>query len=1150
MSFSFSEPQVYEGSVATITGTVPASYAGQYVFWKVYTLTTFASTGMVLVPAPGTSGEPPVPNDYCTVSFTITVPYTDNEFTIANVGISTEPGGAGTGLGNAKATILNTAYTPTLAVNKSTLSPGDEIILTLLMDKAAASTVYIDLEGAAGYNMNLFYEVTPYALKPIVGPTLPVNVVNGSSVTIKLKTKVFAPRVGTLFRFRAKYTADANVFLAATSDVAWAEMTDLVAEATLSPTKNLGIGDTISIGLSLSNFEGYKLLHPDLYPVSSINKFKFLINIEGSSFVTPSHFMLSSYSSMTANKEIEFLADDTKTLTLTLDNLTDLVQTNAPYTFTVIVRVLWPSPLPVTILSSQVYTIPSSLFPAPFTAGVELATTDLYIEKEFNIKINTANLVENLEFTGSGEKSIGLYIQGLEPDSIRRFDITGPSLNNVYKKPSFFDKNDIFYHTDSDGNIIIGVKLDTTSSVAVDLNLTVTKRSLQQINDSGVGGLEDGVNWLSTLFTPYRPNPKFKIYIVDAEFIYKSGIASNHPATLEVILKKFLGSSDFINIRLPKVDFLPSYLENELVNTTISGLDGYEAMDLYWKALLIKGSTIVRTLEVGSTTISNGAVPISFSLPAVLDETLGVKVITNGVSNFEFPRQPVISNTYEFILNKPDDTVISLDKVSMHPGDDLTLTISSHNLGTSNLSIESQGLALGAFSRQMGLDLKPLETSNTVSDFNGDLSIPLKLTNLPANGFGVPFRFAVKATLGNVTSVIGYSSGCVVPIPPPFEFSIDVAPPVGKQWYIGETLDIGILVNNAKENLMMKGIAFANCSISILCLSGVVPFNDLLLEYFKEDGTQILAKDLAFTVTATDTFFAFKLKLLNLKKAQYIKCPLTLYVTVNGGVYNSVTDSSVTIPKPTIPALDFKTLIYNRSNNNKTYAFSESVPRQSNIFFEKISNVPEESVAICRNTTTNPVPSSVISPILSDHSLTIQPKFNPTTLNSIDQCSFEFDSYAPYVMLNVTNLPALDGNYIISLDSDYINQNNIIFNTMTKASNYNHIADYRCLYLKNTHPSDSAIQVGIYIADQPSAKDVLEVGLDPSGKNGTAAATADTYAAPSGVTFSKATYDDPLVVGVLLPGQSIAFWIKRYSTSETEAPAVIDVSRIAYKALV
>lgn len=186
---------------------------------------------------------------------------------------------------------------------------------------------------------------------------------------------------------------------------------------------------------------------------------------------------------------------------------------------------------------------------------------------------------------------------------------------------------------------------------------------------------------------------------------------------------------------------------------------------------------------------------------------------------------------------------------------------------------------------------------------------------------------------------------------------------------------------------------------------------------------------------------------------------------------------------------------------------------------------------------------------LTDSDFLNQTKFSPLQTNTISDTGFTFSGFAPYVVLNLTTITGIDGNYILALNSDYTARNNTIFDNMTKNNAYNQIPDYRCLYLTNTHSVDSATNVELYIAEQPSALDSLEIGLDPAGINGGATTIASTTDAPAGVTFTASDYDTPLNVGTLAPGETVAFWLKRVSTPNTIAPTIVDASKIGYKAL-
>jgi hypothetical protein len=93
--------------------------------------------------------------------------------------------------------------------------------------------------------------------------------------------------------------------------------------------------------------------------------------------------------------------------------------------------------------------------------------------------------------------------------------------------------------------------------------------------------------------------------------------------------------------------------------------------------------------------------------------------------------------------------------------------------------------------------------------------------------------------------------------------------------------------------------------------------------------------------------------------------------------------------------------------------------------------------------------------------------------------------------------------------------------------------EYRCFAFQNGHPTLTAVGGKLYVLqDSTSANTAMSIGLDPSGKNGTATTIATEGDAPAGVTFtaptSKAT---GLSIPDLLPGDWINVWVKRVVTA-------------------
>ncbi|TVO70894.1 hypothetical protein FHP88_15685 [Sedimenticola selenatireducens] len=89
--------------------------------------------------------------------------------------------------------------------------------------------------------------------------------------------------------------------------------------------------------------------------------------------------------------------------------------------------------------------------------------------------------------------------------------------------------------------------------------------------------------------------------------------------------------------------------------------------------------------------------------------------------------------------------------------------------------------------------------------------------------------------------------------------------------------------------------------------------------------------------------------------------------------------------------------------------------------------------------------------------------------------------------------------------------------------------EYRCEYVKNTHPTLTAQNLKVFVnAESPSADTDEEIGLGTSAINGTEQTIADEDTAPSGVSFAQANgVGAALVIGDLAPGETKAYWVKR-----------------------
>lgn len=106
---------------------------------------------------------------------------------------------------------------------------------------------------------------------------------------------------------------------------------------------------------------------------------------------------------------------------------------------------------------------------------------------------------------------------------------------------------------------------------------------------------------------------------------------------------------------------------------------------------------------------------------------------------------------------------------------------------------------------------------------------------------------------------------------------------------------------------------------------------------------------------------------------------------------------------------------------------------------------------------------------------------------------------------------------------------NDLFDDVSSAEATSGDAEYRCVYVENTHASLSLIGAKVFIQSQTSSADTdIAIALAGEGKNGTAETVADEGTAPSGESFSQpASFAAGLDLGDLAPGDSYPIWIRR-----------------------
>lgn len=139
------------------------------------------------------------------------------------------------------------------------------------------------------------------------------------------------------------------------------------------------------------------------------------------------------------------------------------------------------------------------------------------------------------------------------------------------------------------------------------------------------------------------------------------------------------------------------------------------------------------------------------------------------------------------------------------------------------------------------------------------------------------------------------------------------------------------------------------------------------------------------------------------------------------------------------------------------------------------------------------------------------------------------------------SLPLADTNSNV----DILTPPNSLFDDIGAVEAFIGATNYRCYYVENNSGADTLFGVKVYIGQQPApGQDVLALGLDPAGINGTATTIGDEGTAPGGVAFSTPTsYASGLLIGDLTPGDFAAIWIRRTIPAASTFPAPVDTSR-------
>lgn len=151
-----------------------------------------------------------------------------------------------------------------------------------------------------------------------------------------------------------------------------------------------------------------------------------------------------------------------------------------------------------------------------------------------------------------------------------------------------------------------------------------------------------------------------------------------------------------------------------------------------------------------------------------------------------------------------------------------------------------------------------------------------------------------------------------------------------------------------------------------------------------------------------------------------------------------------------------------------------------------------------------------------------------------------------FVEIVYANLPGTDQTDTITI----ANLVNSVWDNISKAESFAGDTEYRCVYLINSHPSESLVGVKEWIQVQPIGADSLAIGLDQAGigngsTTGVATTVANESSAPAGVTFSAPSGSGTaLSVGTLGPGEAHAVWERRTVPADTSVATSADTSEI------
>lgn len=137
--------------------------------------------------------------------------------------------------------------------------------------------------------------------------------------------------------------------------------------------------------------------------------------------------------------------------------------------------------------------------------------------------------------------------------------------------------------------------------------------------------------------------------------------------------------------------------------------------------------------------------------------------------------------------------------------------------------------------------------------------------------------------------------------------------------------------------------------------------------------------------------------------------------------------------------------------------------------------------------------------------------------------------------VKITKSGTLGGN-VTQSNIAVANRTQLLFDNVSAANSADGEAEYRCIFVKNNHASDTMTLVSVWVQSNSNPAEVFTLGLDPAGKNGTPAVISGSTTPPAGVTFvSYPGIADALSIGTLAAGDYYPVWVKRQIIADAGA---------------